>query len=321
MKVVTSIRDIYEDRKPVYEKLKEDVDQYFLSQKHRNWHYESRIKELQSFTLKAETDRYERISELEDFFGACLVVENISTIKNAIKLINKRYQTLYQRPIRPNLTSKSPDSFVFDDLRLYIQIPLDPTRRAKGIEEVVFEVQIKTFLQHAWSIATHDMVYKGDSINWAYSRIAFQVKAMLEHAELSIMESNNLSRNQFLNKTNKDYKVKNQLIAFLKEKWQPEQLPEDLIRLASNIKSLMETVGINLRDLKEICKESSIFSATPPKNLSPKIAVTLAIIEAIEGIEEIFKSERKKLFIPNEALEFLSAEKKSRIDEIRLIPS
>ena len=53
---------------------------------------------------------------------------------------------------------------------------------------MIFEVQIKTILQHAWSIATHDLIYKTDTVSWPKERIAFQVKAMLEHAEIAIAE-------------------------------------------------------------------------------------------------------------------------------------
>lgn len=125
MKVVASVRTIYEERKPLYENLKEYVDSFFFSSKRPNWHYESRVKTLQSFTLKAETGRYEKISELEDFFGACLVVENSSSIDDAIQIIEDKYEICYQRPVRPDLTHKSPDSFVFDDLRLYVKLPIN----------------------------------------------------------------------------------------------------------------------------------------------------------------------------------------------------
>jgi len=203
MKVVNSIRKIYDQRVSVYKSLKTEVDTFFISNKKDRWHYESRVKELASFALKAETSRVEKISELEDFFGSCLVVENSSSIKDALVIITSRFEIVYQRPENQEETHKDPSSFVFDDLRLYIRIPQNPNRRPKGIENIIFELQLKTFLQHAWTIATHNLIYKGRESNWASSRIAYQVKAMLEHAEMSIAESDALSKSSLVNKTSK----------------------------------------------------------------------------------------------------------------------
>ncbi len=47
-------------------------------------------------------------------------------------------------------------------------------------------------MQHAWGLATHDLIYKADEINWPKERIAFQIKAMLEQAEVTISGVNNL---------------------------------------------------------------------------------------------------------------------------------
>ena len=38
MKIVASIRDIYNERKPLYEKLKQEVDVFFASSKGDKWH-------------------------------------------------------------------------------------------------------------------------------------------------------------------------------------------------------------------------------------------------------------------------------------------
>lgn len=321
MKIVASVRAIYDERAPIYEQLKKDVDSFFASSKSKNWHYESRIKSLQSFALKAETGRFEKISELEDFFGACLVVENSSSIGRAIRLIEERYDVVHKRPSCQDWTHKNPDSFVFDDLRLYVKIPVNPARKPKGIENITFEIQVKTFLQHAWSIATHDLIYKGEESSWATSRIAFQVKAMLEHAEISIMESAQLSSNQLLNKTNKNYKLTQQLIGFIKSTWQSEQLPSDLVRLASSVSDLMKVFKLDFNELKTICEASSILLPSPPINVSPKIAITLAIVEYKENFQEALQSGSAKLFIPDEGLVLLSGDKREAIEDFRLFPS
>ena len=219
MKIVNSIREIYDERLSVYESLKTEVDAFFISNKKNRWHYESRVKELVSFALKAETCRVKKISELEAFFGACLVVENSSSIEDALDIIKSRFEIVYQRPKIQEETHKDPSSFVFDDLRLYIRIPQNPDRRPKGIENIIFELQLKTFLQHAWSIATHSLIYKGSESNWASNRIAYQVKAMLEHAELSISESDALSKSSLVNKTSKKTARSKLITSYLRDTW------------------------------------------------------------------------------------------------------
>lgn len=314
MKIVNSIREIYDERLFVYKSLKTEVDSFFFSNKKDRWHYESRVKELVSFALKAETSRVEIISELEDFFGACLVVENNSSIEEAFKIIKSRFEIAYQRPEIQGKTHKDPSSFIFDDLRLYLRIPQNPDRPSKGIENVVFELQLKTFLQHAWSIATHDLIYKGDESSWASSRIAYQVKAMLEHAELSISESDALSKSSLVSKTNKNTTKSRLIISYLRNWWEEDQLPNDLIRLSENVIGLMNIFHLDVATLKEISQKSKYIGNKPKTNISPFNAIALTIIDHFNDISKRLKKKKKKLFLPVEAISLLSTEKRKELN-------
>ena len=320
MKVVNSIREIYDDRLVVYALLKEEVDKFFLSNKKDRWHYESRVKELVSFSLKAETSRVEKISELEDFFGACLVVENNSSIEDAFKIIKSRFEIVYQRPKSQGKTHKDPSSFVFDDLRLYLRIPQNPDRQSKGIENIIFELQLKTFLQHAWSIATHDLTYKGGEASWASSRIAYQVKAMLEHAELSISESDALSRSALVSKTSKKTEKTKLMISLLREWWDEDQLPNNLILLSANVIELLDIFNLDLATLKKISKKSEYIGNKPKTNISPFSAIALTVVEHVDNVTLHLQQNKKKIFLPEEAISLLTAEKRKELDGVLIQP-
>jgi ppGpp synthetase/RelA/SpoT-type nucleotidyltranferase len=204
MKIPASIRNAYDDQKTRYQRLKEQVDTAVAGFRRPRWHYESRIKTLQSYALKLETGRVRDPYGLEDLFACTLVVANLAEIDEAERLVLQVFELQERRPKEPNYTHKRPDAFPFDDLRLYVAVPLDAAVPPKGIEGVRFEFQVKTFLQHAWSIATHDLVYKTDDVSWSKERIAYQTKAMLEHAEVSIQEAERLSDSGALMKQDKE---------------------------------------------------------------------------------------------------------------------
>ena len=98
MKVSRAIRRIYEDQKSKNVRLKELIDSRVVGLKDSGWHYESRVKELDSFTLKIETGRYENPEDLEDFFACTIVVSNASELKRAEKLICDQFKLKERRP-------------------------------------------------------------------------------------------------------------------------------------------------------------------------------------------------------------------------------
>ncbi|RBP53507.1 hypothetical protein [Arenicella xantha] len=321
MKVVGSVRKIYDDRRPLYQKLKKAVDQKITNLKEDRWHYESRIKELESFNLKIETGRYVEPSTLEDFFAASIVVENLSSLQRAVNLIEREFEVVYRRPREPQSTHKNPFDFSFDDLRLYVNIPEAEGLRPKDYNGVLFELQIKTYLQHAWSIATHDLIYKSNEASWSASRIAHQVKAMLEHSELSILEAKSLSESSLLAMENYEYRDLTSIVNLIGEYWPEEQLPEDKIRVARNIREVFQKSKTNISKLKKICSDSTFIGDSPHKNLSPLIAVTLGLIEHYNGnIPMVGNWKRSgkpaQFYLPNEAIDLLSDELLEKVGDV-----
>ncbi|HCT5584381.1 TPA: hypothetical protein OT143_003902 [Enterobacter kobei] len=277
MKIPLSVREIYEDKRSVYETLSTIVGSWIDSVKESKWHYESRIKQLESFALKFETGRFTPASIFDDFFAGMVVVPSHNEIAVVEELLRTKFDLKIKKPNDRTFATYSPDHFVFDDLRLYLEFNKDKfvSPKAEPLQGLVFEIQIKTFLQHAWSLSTHDLVYKSDNISWSKHRVAYQVKAMLENIELSISSAEDLSCNKLIDKQDKKFRTLSKIVRLVESKWESENLPHDKKRLSENIYECISKLNLSVGDLKDIIEESKCNSIL---SLSPYQSILVAII-------------------------------------------
>lgn len=275
MKILGSITSLYNERIEYYNLLKQNVDGLILQTKENYWHYESRVKKINSFALKFETGRFSLENIFDDAFAGTIVVRNSEEILGCIKYLKTHFEVIEQRPQNRKFTHKDTYSFEFDDLRLIIKLKDDQSGRFdEHLLELKFEIQIKTFLQHAWSVATHDLIYKTDTVNWAKERVAYHVKAALEQAELTISSVDEIIKSSLVNKNNRKVNEINKIISFIKEVFPEDSLPTDLRRLSENINALMKVIGLTLSDLKfiieiekECDREINLLNLSPFQNL------------------------------------------------------
>lgn len=279
MKIVQSISDIYDDQLPLVELVRTRVDKLWELKKRPAWHYVSRIKQKESFALKLETGRFSDPKKLEDFFACTLVVENATKFLDARQLVDENFEVVYQRPEVAEVTYKSPDAFPFDDIRLYAKLKRPEYEEEGPIFEVLFEIQIKTFLQHAWSIATHDLIYKSGELSWPKARVAYQVKAMLEQAEASISAVQYLAETPELKKSSTKFNELLSIIDFMTTSFDGEDLPSNMIILADNINNLLQSTRMSLQDAKTMLDaESAVGKGVNTKNLSPYMIMVQSMI-------------------------------------------
>jgi ppGpp synthetase/RelA/SpoT-type nucleotidyltranferase len=280
MKIPASIRRLYDDQEELCGHLKERVDTLIRPSLHEKWHYESRTKSVESYTLKIESARFGDPAALEDFFAATIVVRNGSEIADAEKLVTELFTLHSRRPKQDHLTKKAPDEFPFDDLRLYVRWKDDPALPPTGLHGLLFEMQIKTFLQHAWSIATHELIYKSDEANWSKARIAYQIKAMLEHAEISIQEAVTLSASTALAKSDDNISAIKTFIALVTELWEKETLPSNIRLLAENIMGLAKLAQLDANGLRALLLDAKAKGRGPLiGNLTPYGAVLQTLLD------------------------------------------
>ncbi|MEX2297602.1 MAG: hypothetical protein WD715_09310 [Dongiaceae bacterium] len=270
MKIVKRIRDIHEDCKPRYELLATEVNGLLKPRvEEKDWFFRSRIKGLESFALKIETGRVPDPARMEDFFACTIVVPTMVEIDQAAQLVLSVYDHISRRPPKDDVTHKVPSSFTFDDLRLYVARRPLVSGKNPELDHIVFEVQIKTILQHAWSVSTHDLIFKSDTVSWPRERIAFQVKAMLEHAELAISEANRLADTPAIAK--KDNRTADilHLIGHINRIWTPDRLPADIKRLAETIFDVFRSCDLSIEKFPAIIENEKRRIGLLPADLSP----------------------------------------------------
>ena len=305
MKVPQSVRNCYSEICRPYETLKSLVDAKIGGRKSRKWHYESRVKGLESYALKLETGREPHPRRPEDMFACTVVVENHSKIAEAAQLVASLFKEEHRRPQSANKTALYPHSFAFEDLRIYASWVDDDSLPPTPAEGLLFEIQVKTFLQHAWGIATHDLIYKSDEANWGASRVAYQVKAMLENAELSISEAKRLTACTLLDRTDSRTEILAVTILNLKTRWaEPGTLPHNIHGLANNIIDLARTLRLNLPEIwSALDVATSAGRGAKLLDLSPYAAILDALIA--ERKTPLFtplahEKNDRHLFVPDE---------------------
>jgi ppGpp synthetase/RelA/SpoT-type nucleotidyltranferase len=295
VKIPASIRSLHGQLLERQSLLKQQVDALVNGRKQMRWHYESRTKELESFALKLETGRVASVKELEDFFACTIVVENRQAIGKALELVRQLFQVEYMRPESMERTSKRATDFPFDDLRVYARWREDESYPRTPVEGILFEIQIKTFLQHAWMIATHDLVYKTERPSWPKARIAFQIKAMLEHAEASILGAEELAALADLKMIDDETSHVLEVLSFVERHWDASQLPKDRVRLAENIVELMKALRVDLSELEgALDKESAEGRGDVTLNLSPYATLLQTILKRFpEKVAEFLKGKER----------------------------
>ena len=288
MKIPGSVRGLYYSNVDDYRKLKATIDALFAAKKRERWHYESRIKGIQSFALKVESGRGFRGETLEDFFACTLVVENPSALMEAESLVRENFAIEERRPASDSDTRVQPETFRFEDLRLYARSVAADDLRPRRFENCVFEIQLKTFLQHAWTIATHDLVYKSGDRRWGRSRIAFQVKAMLEQAETAIGAAMVEDVVAMVDRPYRRYRDISDVVRELEERWPQDSLPKDRATLAVNLIALMRALKMETTDFFQLVDDATDDGrGASTTNLSPFAACVQSVVDKRK--EELLK--------------------------------
>ena len=309
MKISKNIRSLYEINLTLFSELGSIIDKRMLEHKNKNWHYLSRLKAEESFCLKLESGNHKEFI-LEDFFACTLVVENYASINLAIQTIESFLIINRRKPKLDGSTHLQPYDFSFDDLRLYcsLKIPEHLQEKYHKFEGLEFELQIKTFLQHAWGIATHDLIYKGDFLDWGASRIAYQTRALLENAELTIHNVTEMLKNtEKIQKSHLEFDYLKEILDVVSSYWQEDALPRDKKRLIENIFKIIKISndpkaenGISHGEyLRKILNDYISEVDVMPRNVDIYHIILFLLLAEKDSkvLKYIQKNQRNKIFI------------------------
>ncbi len=146
----------------------------------------SRIKRLDSLCEKIESGRYPTWSEIDDLVAFAIVVPTIAEEDAVIEFLTAQFHRIGLK--RRGSSRKAPDVFRFDSTR-FIGRLRPPPENSKGreVDEISFEVQIRSAFDHAWIVTTHALTYKSPVIDWKQQRLAAELKATTEKLDMLIV--------------------------------------------------------------------------------------------------------------------------------------
>jgi len=144
--------------------------------------YTGRVKDINSLAEKIETGRYKAWSGLDDLFACSIIIPTLGKEPEVISFLEKQFVTIEVR--RRAETKKDPSVFRFDASRYIGRLkPIPGSEAGSLLDQVSFEIQVRTAFEHAWSVTTHALSYKSTNVDWRHKRLAAQLRATIEQLD------------------------------------------------------------------------------------------------------------------------------------------
>ena len=140
------------------------------------------------------------------------------------------------------LKTRPPEEFVYDDRHLILALLSEPGRDDSQIDNLSFELQIKTEMQAAVAAISRPLTYKTRWLSWSRARLASRIRATVELVDdlLSRLSEIPADTAHTPEERYEDYVRLNSIIDLLERTLASEQLPEDRRRLALTVDAYLK---------------------------------------------------------------------------------
>jgi len=266
--------------------------------KRHNGVYTGRIKKPGSTLVKAEKEGYEHpFLQMDDLFACTITVPNSQTIEDVRRDVGEIFQIVQvrQRAVKP-------EEFAYNDLNLSLKVTPVFWNRGEAYLDLVFELQIKTLLQQAWSQAGHDVIYKTKRRSWGLTRITSQLRALLEMADSLLANLDGAA--SILQGTIEypKYLKRNQIIDILESAWDGPRLPVHLNRAALVVEKYLELAGLEPSDLMELLRKEEYQQYIKARSLTPTQTIFIILFQERWG-DMRPRLRARKVLVTNEMLD------------------
>ncbi|NER03343.1 MAG: hypothetical protein F6K17_12340 [Okeania sp. SIO3C4] len=266
----------------------------------KGYAFTSRIKTIESLAEKIETGRFQKWSDLDDLFACTIIIPTLSHEKEVREFCKSTFEII--KTVKRGQNKKSPDTFKFDSTRIYAQLKSNNAitqENELSIYKVKFEIQIKSAFEHAWSVSTHDIVYKNSEIDWRKLRLAAQIKATVEQLDMLILAFEKTSEviedNSYQEIKNKQYLAKEINKLFQDQKIPDELKPKDISRFCDNLYRLLINV-VEEKQIKETFKVVIQKIQSTKTNQIPRSISLFQYFISILISEKIIDSSRNRYY-------------------------
>jgi ppGpp synthetase/RelA/SpoT-type nucleotidyltranferase len=245
-----------------------------------NFLLSSRVKTVEAILDKIETGRFGSLSAFDDLVAFTIIIDTRRQHAETLSFLKK---TFIIQEIRGKSTLPDERIFDFDATRVYARLGFSGIE--SPLSKVVFEVQIRTLLQHAWSKITHPLVYKSTHVDARKIRLAAELLANIEGIDRSLSTFSTVSRGVKIVERRASREL-NSIIEMVDDLVKngtipPELRPNNGRRFAENLRGMMDLQNHQFIDAIQTVKQFyTDQKASFPRSLTLNQLALVALREA-----------------------------------------